>query len=75
MKCRKLGSIPLQKHNFPSTIVFKCQGVKVLSGNVLPGGIDFPVAPGLKYHATNNRASSSRKGPKNRKIGIHGPRK
>ena len=39
MKCRKLGSILPLKHNFPGTIICKCQGVKVRSF------ADFPVTP------------------------------
>ena len=46
MKCRKLGSIPLEKHNFTGAIFFfKFRCIKVRGGIVLSGGYRFPVAP------------------------------
>ena len=43
--CHNFFVISLQKLNFPGTIVFKCQGVKVRMVSFCLGGINFPVTP------------------------------
>ena len=40
-KCRPLGCIPLKKHNFWGTIVFKCHGIKVSEGGMFSRGYGF----------------------------------
>ena len=53
-KCRKLGSIPQQKHNFSGAIIFKCCCIKVTRGINLPwaladlGGVRPARAPPLR---------------------------